>query len=171
MHSCKVVHDVTSSDHSALWVYLQLEVGCWNAGQHKPIVTRPCLDLSKIDNLAPEFQRKLNAVRTQCVDLESLEREMGAQATEVCGLKPSNTSRKPFLNNSALKLKTAIKGCRTLLYMYNRGGVVETKICSEWNSWKGKLVASDCVPLLLPFFTEGGSPGHQTEAWPHLGSD
>jgi hypothetical protein len=117
--SCKVVHEVTSSDHSALRVYLQQDVGCWNAGQHKPIVTRQCLDFSELDNLAPEFQRKLTEIRDQCTDLESLEKAMWDSGVHVCGLKPGNTGRKPFLNNRVLKLKQAIRAARTLLYMYN----------------------------------------------------
>ncbi len=123
-----VVHEVTSSDHSALWVVLQRDVGCWNAGQHKRIVTRPCLDFSELDNLAPEFQRKLTEVQGECVDLESLEKAMWASGVNVCGLKQGNTGRKQFLNNRVLKLKQAIRAARTLLYVYNRGVVCEHKV-------------------------------------------
>ena len=171
VYRCDIVPDVTSSDHSAVRVYLQEDIGCWNAGQHKPICTRPNLDFTELDNLAPEFQRKLGEAQAQCTDLVSLEKAMWQAATEVYGIKPGNTGRKPFLNNKVLGLKRAIKVCRTLLYIYNRGNVNSSSIGNQWNLVRDRLTSSDCVPLLSAFFTEADESTASEEVWRTLTPD
>ena len=55
VQTMSLVQDVTQSDHHALLCSLKEEVGCWNAGQHQPVVLRPRLILDDLDNLAPMF--------------------------------------------------------------------------------------------------------------------
>jgi hypothetical protein len=59
VHTCKVVHEPTSSDHHALLITLQHDFGSWTSGQHKPISVLQQLNLTELDNLSPVFQQKL----------------------------------------------------------------------------------------------------------------
>ncbi len=144
---CDVVHDITVSDHSALLVHFHREMGCWNAGQHKPISMRPSLNLGELDNLAPQFQHNLTRIQDKCTDLASLEQAMWQTATDVFGLKQGHTGRKPFVNNTVLRLKQAIKAARTLLYMYNRGAATDT-VCTQWGCLREHRLAFSAFRIL-----------------------
>ncbi len=103
--------------------------------------------------------------------LESLEKAMWAVGQEVFGLQRSNTGKKPFLNYRVLKLKTAIKASRSLLYVYNRGEVRAAKVRTQWSGLRAKYTAADCTSLLSEFFKEDEDTGVATSVWSTLDAD
>jgi len=155
-----VIHEMTSSDHHALLVTLLDDECCWSSGQHKPVQLRARLDLEDLDNLAPEFQRRLTEIQDQCSDLEATEVAMWNIGTEVLGLKKGNTGRKPYLSMTVVRLKKAIRAARTLLGMYRRGEQLD-RLITSWQKFRERLQTTDCKKQFEMFFTSSMSDSPQ----------
>ena len=126
IQSCIVCKDVVESDHYALLTTLAQAEGCWNAGQHKPAARQERLDLTHLEDLAPEFARRLDEQQAALTDgLESLEEIMWDTAKEVFGLQKAGQGRKPFLNHVVTSSRKLIRTMRNLLRHYSREGSVD----------------------------------------------
>jgi hypothetical protein len=132
---------------------------------------RSCLNFAELDNLAPEYQRKLTESQINCSDLAALEKAMWTAASDVFGLKPGNSGRRPFVNQQVLKLKQTIKVARTLLYMYNRGDVIADRAKTQWLRFRAKVLGADCASLCSVFFTGTDEVGNVQDLWCDLTDD
>ena len=126
------IKDFTTSDHHAVLVTFKPDAGCWNAGQHKPIVQCETLDLTELEDLAPEFQGRLSPLLKECQDLAEVEDALWTIGVEVLGLQKQRSGRRPFLNHKVLLLKKAVCSLRQLLQAYARHSSQATLQCL-WN--------------------------------------
>ncbi len=175
---CKVLRDATTSDHHALLVTLTPDVGCWNSGQHKPIVCREQLNFTEIDNLAPGFQTKmLEALSTllASVPLEVVEQTMFTVAKGVFGLQKVPTGGKPFINHVVLAMKKAIRTLHTLLKKYTHPPSCSPQQTSDspsalWDKLKTNLTLAGCKEQAAKFFTQLDADAALPDAWTTMSS-
>ena len=154
-------HEVTSSDHQALLCTLKEDVGCWNVGQHVPVVRQDRLNLSDLDNLVPLFCSTIDAHQDKCTDLESLERQMWNTAQEVLGLQ-KQAGGKPFLNKAVAALRKAIKVARRLLRFYSHAPHTKATHAATWQELGQRLTTANASAQAAIFF------GDPDPHWPTM---
>ena len=143
--------EVTCSDHQAVLCTLDGDTGCWNIGQHVPVVRQDRLNLTNIDNLAPLFCSELERQRDRCTDLASLEQCMWTSAQAVFGVQKAGGG-KPFINKSTLALRKAIRVARRLLRLYSSRDDIGDPPCTQWQDLHDRLILAGCATHLDSLF-------------------
>ena len=152
------LEQVTSSDHLALLCTLPEDIGCWNTGQHVPVIRQDRLNFADLDNLTPLFCAELEGVRDQCTDLASLERCMWTTAKDVFGLQKA-AGGKPYVNKTVLALRKAIRVAKRLLRWYSRPDEVSDPPREQWQDLHDRLLRAQCVAKADSMF------GHDAPQW------
>jgi hypothetical protein len=158
MVSTFALEQVTSSDHLALLCTLPEDIGCWNTGQHVPVIRQDRLNFADLDNLAPLFCAELEGVRDQCTDLASLERCMWTTAKDVFGLQKAGGG-KPYVNKTVLAFRKAIRVAKRLLRWYTRPDVVSDPPHAQWQDLHNRLQRAQCMAKVDSMF------GHDAPQW------